>query len=54
MSDNQNNRNPKDRQGRGFNQKPRRDVTAQLIGLISVYIILIIIGLTLLAEAAPV
>jgi hypothetical protein len=54
MSDNRNNRNPLDRQGRGFNHKPRRDVTAQLIGLISVYVILIIIGLTLLAAAAPV
>jgi hypothetical protein len=52
MSANRNNRNPQDRQGRGF--KPRRDVTAQLVGLISVYIILIIIGLTLLAEAAPI
>jgi hypothetical protein len=54
MSANRNNRNPLDRQGRCFNQKPRRDVTAQLIGLISVYVILIIIGLTLLAAASPV
>jgi hypothetical protein len=54
MSNNRNNRKHPQRQDRGFNHKPRRDVTAQLIGLISVYVILIIIGLTLLAEAAPV
>jgi hypothetical protein len=31
----------------------RKDVTLQLIGLISVYVILIIIGVTMLASAAP-
>jgi hypothetical protein len=58
MPTKQNNGRTMDRQGRGFSHsfhhKPRRDVTVTLVSLTSVYVILIIIGLTLLAEAAPV